>query len=43
MSIQQIKTRLDILRDNGLILTANGRGSVLTEAGEAYLAAGAEG
>lgn len=39
MSIQQIKTRLDVLRDSGFILTSNGRGSVLTEAGRDYLAA----
>lgn len=34
---QQVKTRLDTLRDAGLISTHNGKGSVLTADGERYL------
>jgi sigma-54 dependent transcriptional regulator, acetoin dehydrogenase operon transcriptional activator AcoR len=37
LSPQQIKTRLDMLRNAGLINTHNGKGSVLTADGEQYL------
>jgi Transcriptional regulator containing PAS, AAA-type ATPase, and DNA-binding domains len=34
---QQVKMRLDILRNAGFIITSNGKGSILTAAGEQYL------
>jgi hypothetical protein len=40
MTIQQVKTRLDILRKAGFIVTHNGKGSVLTAEGERFLHAG---
>lgn len=37
LSCQQVKTRLDILRNSGLIISYNGKGSVITDKGVEYL------
>jgi transcriptional regulator with PAS, ATPase and Fis domain len=40
MTIQQVKTRLDMLRKAGFIVAHNGKGSVLTAEGEKFLHVG---
>ncbi|SDF51280.1 sigma-54 interaction domain-containing protein [Sporomusa acidovorans] len=37
LTLQQVKSRLDTLRNSNLITTLNGKGSVLTEKGEHYI------
>ena len=42
LSAQQIKTRLDRLRERGFTISSNGRGTVLTDKGLDFLRQGAE-